>query len=47
MPVVAMSGSTDERLESEAMSLGASAFLRKPFQAEALLAQVLRVLRST
>jgi len=46
MPVVAMSGSTDERLESEAMSLGASAFLRKPFQAEALLAEVLRVLRS-
>jgi CheY-like chemotaxis protein len=45
-PVIAMSGSTDERLESEAMSLGARAFLRKPFQAEALLAEVLRVLRS-
>jgi len=46
-PVIAMSGSTDERLESEAMSLGARAFLRKPFQADALLAQVLRLLRST
>jgi len=46
IPVIAMSGSTDERLESEAIALGAHAFLRKPFQAEALLAEVLRVLRS-
>jgi two-component system response regulator FixJ len=45
IPVIAMSGSTDERLESEAMALGACAFLRKPFQAEALLAAVLRALR--
>jgi CheY-like chemotaxis protein len=46
LPVIAMSGSTDARLESEAMLLGARAFLRKPFEAEPLCGQVLRVLLS-
>ena len=34
-PVVAMSGSHDPQVETEAMRLGAAAFLRKPFEAEA------------
>ena len=46
LPIIAMSGSTDTRLESEAMLLGARAFLRKPFEAEALCGQVLRALLS-
>jgi CheY-like chemotaxis protein len=45
-PIIAMSGSTDARLESEAIGLGAQAFLRKPFQADGLLSEVLRALRS-
>ena len=46
LPIIAMSGSTDTRLESEAIRLGARAFLRKPFEAEALCGQVLRALLS-
>jgi len=37
VPVVAMSGSHDPQVEIEARRLGATAFLRKPFDAEALL----------
>jgi CheY-like chemotaxis protein len=37
MPIIAMSGSHDVQLESDALRLGAHAFLRKPFEAQALL----------
>lgn len=37
IPVVAMSGSHDPQVETEARRLGATAFLRKPFGAEALM----------
>jgi len=45
IPIIGMSGSANPRLADEAMRLGASAFLRKPFEAEALLNEVLRALR--
>jgi len=37
MPIIAMSGSHDAQIEAEALELGAHAFLRKPFEAQALL----------
>lgn len=37
MPVIAMSGSHDAQIEAEALRLGATAFLRKPFDAQALI----------
>lgn len=45
IPVISMSGSTDPRLANEAMLLGARAFLRKPFEADALVSAVLTSLR--
>ena len=45
IPTISMSGSTDPRLRHEAMHLGARAFLRKPFDAEDLLSEVMRALR--
>lgn len=39
-PVVAMSGSTSDQLERQSLELGARAFLRKPFAAQALLDSV-------
>ena len=39
-PIVAMSGSTSDQLESQSLELGARAFLRKPFAAQALLDSV-------
>ena len=36
-PVIAMSGFLDERTESEALRLGARAFLRKPFEPQILI----------
>ncbi len=44
VPVVAMSGSHDPQVETQALRLGATAFLRKPFEAEALMDAVTRVL---
>jgi CheY-like chemotaxis protein len=43
-PVIVMSGSQNETAESEAMRLGARAFLRKPFEPQALLDAVTRAL---
>jgi CheY-like chemotaxis protein len=37
MPVIAMSGSYDPQIEAEALRLGATAFLRKPFDAQSLM----------
>lgn len=39
-PIVAMSGSTSDQLERQSFELGARAFLRKPFAAQALLDSV-------
>jgi two-component system response regulator FixJ len=36
-PIIVLSGSHDQKAESEALRLGARAFLRKPFDAQALL----------
>lgn len=36
-PIIAMSGSTDDHIENQALRLGARAFLHKPFGAQALL----------
>lgn len=44
MPVIAMSGSHDQQVEAEAVRLGASAFLSKPFDAQALLDAIARAL---
>jgi CheY-like chemotaxis protein len=41
-PIVAMSGADDANVEREALQLGAVAFLRKPFVAEALLEAIAR-----
>ena len=41
-PIVAMSGADDTNVEREALQLGAVAFLRKPFVAEALLEAIAR-----
>jgi CheY-like chemotaxis protein len=43
-PVIAMSGSHNEEAESEALRLGARAFLRKPFDPQALLDAIMRFL---
>ena len=43
-PIVAMSGADDANVEREALQLGAVAFLRKPFVAEALLEAIARAL---
>jgi CheY-like chemotaxis protein len=42
MPIIVISGSADSRSEIEALSLGAAAFLRKPLDAETLLAAIAR-----
>jgi FixJ family two-component response regulator len=39
-----MSGLHDERTESEALRLGARAYLRKPFNSQALLDAIARAL---
>lgn len=44
LPVIVMSGFHDERFESEAMRLGARAFLQKPFEPQILLDLVARIL---
>ena len=44
MPVITMSGSPSDRLEKDALRLGAVAFLRKPFDAQALIDAVARAL---
>ena len=36
-PIIVISGSHDEKTESEALRLGARAYLRKPFDSQALL----------
>lgn len=40
IPVVAMSGSHDPQVETEAVRLGAAAFLRKPFEAQSLMGAI-------
>jgi CheY-like chemotaxis protein len=42
LPVIAMSGFHDERIESEALRLGACAFLQKPFEPQVLLDAIAR-----
>jgi len=44
LPVIAMSGFSDEKTESEALRLGARTFLHKPFEPKFLLDAVARVL---
>jgi CheY-like chemotaxis protein len=44
MPIIAMSGSHDPQVEAEALRLGAVGFLRKPFDAEALIDSITRAL---
>jgi CheY-like chemotaxis protein len=44
LPIIAMSGSMDVAVEIEALRLGAVEFLRKPFDAGALLAAIQRAL---
>jgi CheY-like chemotaxis protein len=44
MPVIAMSGSPDTQIERRSRQLGASAFLRKPFESGALMEIVGRIL---
>ena len=44
MPVIMISASHDPRVEEAALRLGALAFLRKPFDAEALLSAIARAL---
>jgi CheY-like chemotaxis protein len=44
MPIIAMSGSHDQQIEARAVRLGASAFLSKPFDAQALLDAITRAL---
>jgi CheY-like chemotaxis protein len=45
MPVIVMSASDEVEIEREALRLGARAFLRKPFPAEALIDAITRALR--
>jgi CheY-like chemotaxis protein len=45
LPIIAMSGFHDERMESEAMRLGARTFLHKPFEPQLLLDAIAGVLR--
>ncbi len=44
IPIIAMSGSDDPQIEMEALRLGARAFLRKPFDAQALIHAITRAL---
>jgi FixJ family two-component response regulator len=44
MPVIAMSGSHDQQIETDAIRLGARAFLRKPFDAQVLIDAIGQVL---
>jgi CheY-like chemotaxis protein len=44
IPIIAMSGSDDPQIEMEALRLGARAFLRKPFNARALIHAITRAL---
>jgi CheY-like chemotaxis protein len=44
MPMIAMSGSHDAQIERETLSLGACAFLRKPFDADVLIGAITRAL---
>jgi CheY-like chemotaxis protein len=44
VPVIAMSGSHDPQVESQAMLLGAAAFLRKPFDARSLMDVIARAM---
>ena len=44
MPVIAMSGANDDRIEKIALRRGAIAFLRKPFEAQELIDAVTRAL---
>jgi CheY-like chemotaxis protein len=47
MPVIAMSGAHSAQIESEALRLGAMAFLRKPFNTHALITALERALGKT
>jgi CheY-like chemotaxis protein len=44
MPIIAISGSDDAQIEMEALRLGARAFLRKPFDAQAFIEAITRAL---
>lgn len=44
-PIIVMSASDDKQIESEALRLGARAYLRKPFNSEALLSAIEQALR--
>jgi CheY-like chemotaxis protein len=44
MPIIAMSGSHDSQVEADALRLGATAFLHKPFDAQALIDAIARAL---
>jgi CheY-like chemotaxis protein len=44
LPVIAISGSTDPRVKSEALRLGAAEFFHKPLDADALIAVIRRIL---
>jgi CheY-like chemotaxis protein len=44
MPIIAMSGSDDVQFEADALRLGARAFLRKPFDTQALIQAITRAL---
>lgn len=46
MPIIAMSGSQNAQVEKDALRLGASAFLGKPFDAQALLEAIARAVSS-
>jgi CheY-like chemotaxis protein len=46
MPIIAMSGSHDAQLEAEVLRLGAHTFLRKPFEAQALLDAIASALQT-
>jgi nitrogen-specific signal transduction histidine kinase/ActR/RegA family two-component response regulator len=46
VPVIAMSGSHDPQVQTEALRLGAAAFLRKPFEAKKLVEAIARVIYS-
>lgn len=45
LPLIAMSGFLDEKTESEALRLGACAFLHKPFEPKVLLGAIERAVR--
>jgi len=47
IPVIAMSGSHDPQVEVDAMRLGAAAFLRKPFGAQALMDAIALVMANS